>query len=131
LRPQLELKPILSKKATITRTNNATFLQPLQASPQLGLRKSIASEEPPDAARSTTLLTQSPVKAGLSHAKSSPPVVDYKSVLTKFYQVNSPDKVAEVDQALQKYHVSEVLLSFHFCVLTNQHRPPLINFFTF
>ena len=34
--------------------------------------------------------------------------VDFKGVLTRFYQENSPGKVAEVDSTLQKYKVSKV-----------------------
>lgn len=105
MKPHLEMKSILSKKSNITPTVNSVNLQSLQSSPKMGLRKSNA-DETPNLARSTTLLTQSPTKDSLASVKSPPPIVDYKSVLTIFFQANSPDKVAQVDQYLQKYQVS-------------------------
>ncbi len=106
MKPYPEMRLIQSRKANITPSNDTTSLQALQTSPKLGLQKSNAAEAP-NAARSTTLSTKSPTKAILAHAEMPPFVVDYKSVLTIFFHANSPERVAEVDQFLQKYHVRE------------------------
>lgn len=103
MKPHLEIKPFQAKNVNITTSNAVMSLQSLQTSNKA---------EVPTVARSTTLLAKSPIKAGLADEKTSPAWVDYKSVLTNFYQVNSPEKVAEVEQTLQKYQVSKPFLSF-------------------
>ena len=94
VKPHPEIRPLQSRKANITPLNDSTSLQSVQTSPKLGPKSN------------TTLSTKFPTNAILAHTETSPSFVDYKSVLTNFFHANSPDKVAEVDQFLQKYHVS-------------------------
>lgn len=106
-------KPIPSNLAG-TASSNATFSAQLpKAAPQFSLSESSASAFPPMPTHAPKPLSQSlnqnkPEAPTLSKSTSTPAKsesVDYKSALTKFYQENSPGKVADVDKTLQKYKV--------------------------
>jgi len=117
LKSPSDKKAIPSKSTTIA-SSNATFpAQSSKIAPQFSLSKSNAAAFPPMPTRSPKPLSQSlnqnvSVAPTLTKPTSLSPTkagndVDYKSLLTKFYQVNAPAKVADVDSALQKYKGKE------------------------
>ncbi|KAL7533031.1 hypothetical protein ACHAXR_004998, partial [Thalassiosira sp. AJA248-18] len=111
------LKSSSNKKAIPsmgTTSSNATF--PAQSSQNpLKLPKSNAAAFPPMPTRAPKPVSQSqnpsvstaPTVSMPAPAPKAGDDVDYKSILTKFYQENSPGRVAEVDFTLQKYKGKE------------------------
>lgn len=81
--------------------------------PQLGGSYSIAAAFP---TRSPKPLSQT-LNQNLSLAPTPPTPtgygVDYRSALTRFYEAYSPDKIADVDAALQKYQVRQMMFRAH------------------
>jgi hypothetical protein len=75
---------------------------------QLGGSCSIAAASPSMSTRSPKPFSQTlNQNVSLTPTPTTPTgyAVDYRSALTKFYQAHSPDKIADVDAALQKYQV--------------------------
>lgn len=117
------LKVLSDKKATPskpgnTAVSNATFQAQSSKTTPFSLSKSNADAFPPMSTRSPKPLSQSlnrndSAAPSLSNPTTTPVKasgvdVDYKSALTKFFQVNSPTKVADVDATLQKYKVRKL-----------------------
>ena len=104
LEPNPEKKTTLSKNTAVASFNAVP--ESSRSPPQLGFTKLNTAQLP------LKPFSQSPIKN--ASVLSEPTVinafdnVDYKSVLTKFYQAMAPASVAEVDSILQKYRVREV-----------------------
>ena len=101
-----------------TAVSNAIFQAQSSKTTPFSLSKSNADAFPPMSTRSPKPLSQSlnrndSAAPSLSNPTTTPVKasgvdVDYKSALTKFFQVNSPTKVADVDATLQKYKVRKL-----------------------
>lgn len=89
--------------------------QPKSPSRSMKTSKSNAAVPPPISTSAPKLNDVSTAPAmpmpETGHAKSDNDV-DYKSLLTKFFQDHSPERLSEVDAVLQKYQVSERLSSW-------------------
>jgi len=106
----------------ITSSASATFGLPPRTVPPKSLPNSNAAAFPPMATRSPKPFSRTP-----NASVSSPPIakpgmqVDYKIVLTKFFEENSPSKVNEVGSYLQKYKGKEADL---FVALAKRYDKP-------
>lgn len=96
LEPNPEKKTTLSKNTAVASFNAVP--ESSRSPPQLGFTKLNTAQVP------LKPFSQSPIKNASVLSEN----VDYKSVLTKFYQAMAPASVAEVDSILQKYRVREV-----------------------
>ena len=106
---KVPLKPVISDKSATA------------ASSKTRMSKSATSAQfPPMPTRSPKPLSQSLNQNAPTLTKSSSTStqqtridVDYKKLLTKFYQANAPDRVADVDATLEKYKVRAMCRIIH------------------
>jgi len=97
-------KATSSTNATFSALSSKTAPQMSAAFPPMPTRspKPLSQSLNPNVSKAPTM----PKAASASDQKAGSDV-DYKSVLTKFYEENSPGKVIEVDSTLQKYKGKE------------------------
>ena len=84
--------------------------------PELGGSNSIAAAFPSMSTQSPKPLTRTLNQNVTSTATPTVYGVDYRSALTKFYKEYCPEKIADVDAALQKYQVRQMMRWVHHCV---------------
>lgn len=102
---KLPLKPAISDKSATAASSNAAFSTRMSKSATSAAFPPMPTRSPKPLSQSLNQNAPTLTKPSSTSSQQTKIDVDYKKLLTKFYQANDPGRVATVDVTIEKYKV--------------------------